>query len=176
MTLPELHKRHVVHWKMHVTENKLNYDMIMGRDLLAELGIDLLYSKNIIEWDHKTVPFREHNASADTEYYQLDQAPIDDATERIKSILNAKYEKADIDKVVESCTHLNWSQQRQLANLLVEHEELFDGKLGCYKVSKYNIKLKEDATPYHAKPLPVPKVHEKTLRAEIERLCDIGPN
>ena len=54
---------------MHLTENKLNYDTIMGRDLLAELGIDLLYSKNIIEWDHKTVPFRERNASADTEYY-----------------------------------------------------------------------------------------------------------
>ena len=64
---------------------------------------------------------------------------MDDTTERIKSILNAKYEKPDINKVVKSCTHLNWSQQQQLANLLVEHEELLDGTLGRYKVSKYNI-------------------------------------
>ena len=105
MTFPELHKKRVVHWKMHITENELNHDMIMGRDLLAELGIDLLYSKNLIEWDHKNVPFRERNVSADTEYYQLDPAPVDDATERIKNILDAKYEKADINKVVKSCTH-----------------------------------------------------------------------
>ena len=52
MTLPELHEKRVVHWKMHVTENELNYDMIMGRDLLAELGIDLLS----VSYTHLTLP------------------------------------------------------------------------------------------------------------------------
>ena len=174
MTLPELHEKRVIDWKMHVTKNELNYDMIIGRDLLSELGIDIMYSKNLIEWDHKTVPFRNRDADSDTGYYQLDPAPVDSATERIKQILDAKYEKADLDAVAESCTHLGEIQQRQLLDVLLEHEELFDGTLGRYKPSKYNIELKDDAKPYHAKPFPVPKVHEKTLRIEIERLCEIG--
>ena len=31
-----------------------------------------------------------------------------------------------------------------------------------------------DVKPYHAKPFPVPRVHEKTLPIEIDRLCQIG--
>jgi hypothetical protein len=38
----------------------------------------------------------------------------------------------------------------------------------------YDIKLKENVTPYHAKPFPIPKVHEATLQVELDRLCAIG--
>ena len=76
--------------------------------------------------------------------------------------------------MVEQCTHLTEYQQRQLSNLLHEHESLFDGTLGRYRPSKYEIELKEGATLYHAKPFSVPRVHKKTLRIEIEQLCKIG--
>ena len=32
----------------------------------------------------------------------------------------------------------------------------------------------EGAQPYHAKPFPIPKVHEQTLKTEINRLVTIG--
>ena len=45
---------------------------------------------------------------------------------------------------------------------------MFDGALGKYTGSTYKIKLKEDVKPYHAKPFPIPKVHEATLKKEVE--------
>ena len=34
---------------------------------------------------------------------------------------------------------------------------MFDGNLGKYTGSNYTIELREDAKPYHTKPLPIPK-------------------
>ena len=51
---------------------------------------------------------------------------------------------------------------------------MFDGTLGKYSGSDYTIELKEDAKPYHAKPFPIPKIHEPTLKKEVNRLIKIG--
>ena len=51
---------------------------------------------------------------------------------------------------------------------------MFDGTLGNYTGSTYKIELKEKVAPYHAKPFPIPKVHETTLKKEVERLVKIG--
>jgi hypothetical protein len=37
-----------------------------------------------------------------------------------------------------------------------------------------DIELKEDTKPYHAKAFPIPKIHLETLKAEVERLCQLG--
>ena len=37
---------------------------------------------------------------------------------------------------------------------------MFDGTLGIYTGSDYTIEFKQDAKPYHAKPFPIPKIHE----------------
>ena len=46
---------------------------------------------------------------------------------------------------------------------------MFDQTLGKYTGSK-NIELKEDAKPYHTKPFPIHKIHEPTLKKEVNRL------
>ena len=51
---------------------------------------------------------------------------------------------------------------------------MFDGTLGKYTGSNDTIELKEDAKPYHAKPFPIPKIHEPTLKKDIDRLIKIG--
>ena len=61
-TLPEFHEGKEISWKMFVdeTDQQLNnYDMIIGRDLLHELGIDLLFSEGVMKWDNATVPMRD---------------------------------------------------------------------------------------------------------------------
>ena len=45
-TLPELIKMNVVTWKCHVDESaKGRYDIILGQDVLIELGLNLKLSK-----------------------------------------------------------------------------------------------------------------------------------
>ena len=54
-----------------------------------------------------------------------------EATQRIVHILDAKYEKADLQSVVSAnCAHLSLRDQNKLLELLIEFEELFDGTLG----------------------------------------------
>ena len=51
---------------------------------------------------------------------------------------------------------------------------MFDRTLGKYTGSEYTTELKEDAKPYHAKPFPIPKIHELNLKKEVYRLIKIG--
>ncbi len=54
------------------------------------------------------------------------------------------------------------------------YRHLFDGTLGSWRSEPYNIKLSDNIRLYHAKPFPIPRVHEQTLKVEPQRLCDIG--
>ena len=92
-----------------------------------------------------------------------------------RKILDAKYELADLDKVVCACKHLTEDERLQLHALLHKYKHLFDDStLGTWKNKPYNIKLKEGAKPYHSTPFPIPKVHERTLNIELERLVKLG--
>ncbi len=88
-------------------------------------------------------------------------------------MLDAKYEKADLQSVVSTnCTHLSLQDQNKLLELLTEFEELFDGTLGDWKTEPVSFELKEGAKPYHGRPYPVPKSREETTIEEL-RLCDL---
>jgi hypothetical protein len=89
-------------------------------------------------------------------------------------ILDAKYEKVDLCSVVQSCQHLTSEQRTELHTLLHKYEYLFDGTLGCWNTRPIDLTLKPGSTPYHAKPYPIPKVHEPTTRKECTRLEKAG--
>jgi hypothetical protein len=50
----------------------------------------------------------------------------------VTRILNAKYEKLDINEFIATQTHLDKVQRNELKSLLKKHEKLFDGTLGVY--------------------------------------------
>jgi hypothetical protein len=70
-------------------------------------------------------------------------------SDRLKSILDAKYEKADLEEVSKEAVHLKESQQQQLHALLKEFPKVFDGSVGKLHMGAYDIELCPDATPYH---------------------------
>ena len=35
-----------------------NYDLIIGRDLMHEIGINILFKDSLIEWDGATIPMQ----------------------------------------------------------------------------------------------------------------------
>ncbi len=70
--------------------------------------------------------------------------------------------------------YVSKEEQEALLKLLLQHVHLFSSTLGHWYDSQYNIELKEGVEPYHAKAYPVPRVHEATLKEEVERLCKVG--
>lgn len=180
--LPEFHPDREITWQAYVdesTEPTNRYDMIIGRDLLKELGIDFLFSQELMTWDNASVPMRttEWLDEANLDTYEAEIHSIHDPstteTERIQRILDGKYTPANLEAITAECTHLTEDERHQLLQLLQRFETAFDGSLGEWQTEPVDIELKEPtAKPYHAKPFPVPHSQEMKLRAELTRLVD----
>ena len=171
-------------WNCYVDESKTtdcNYDMIIGRDILHELGIDLVFSKAEMTWDNASVLMQSMDKFAENWKQEIEKKvlfshdPTTTITERIQAIVEAKYTKQDLPSIVKECSKLNQEEHQMLLDLLKKYEHLFDGTLGSWKSSPAEIELKDpDCKPYHAKPYPVPQSQEQKLREEVQRLVDYG--
>jgi len=171
---PELHDDRLTEWNMHVTKSLGPYDVIIGRDIPKFLKIDLRFSDEIIEWDGAEMPFEDGDASTKEAHHVADSDPAEDAVHRVKHILDAKCDKADIEKICEEQAELDKQQHEQLAVLLRRCEALFDGQLGRWHGQEVKLELQEGAKPYHARAYNMPRCHAQTLKAEVERLIKIG--
>ena len=68
---------------------------------------------------------------------------MQEATNRTVTILDAKYEKANLPQVVnENCKHLTMFQWNGLLKLLIKFEERFDETLGDWKTELIKFQLK----------------------------------
>ena len=122
-----------------------------------------------IHWDDAAIPWHGIDSTA-KDVFALSQhnAPFNAETKRMKRILDAKYSKADIKTITESSTHIDPQERNELYRLLKKYESLFDGNICTWHVKPYDIKLKPDAEPYHGKSFPVPRIHELTLKQELD--------
>ena len=173
-TIPELQEKKLLEWNVHVAENMGAYDMIIGRDIMTFLGIDIRFSSRMVVWDEREMPFKPSDATPETYYHVEEAMAVTESVDRIKQILDAKYEAADLEKVCSSQDHLARSEQEKLLALLNKYADLFDGTLGKWNLEPVELELKDDASPYHARPYPIPKCHAETLRMEVDRLVEIG--
>ena len=172
--LPEFDDQRTINIDAHVTTSNMSYSMILGRDVLSQLGIKLDFQNQAIEWEHYNVPFKPRGEPLLQHIHIQEPKATMEATKRIKAILDAKYEPANLQQVVRDCVHLSESEQSSLLKILQRHESLFDGTLGKWTGEPYKIDLKADAKPYHARAYPIPRCHEQTLKHDVERLCEEG--
>jgi Reverse transcriptase (RNA-dependent DNA polymerase) len=160
------------------TDNSTRYDMIVGRDLQHAMGMDILFSTKTLRWDGIEIPMRtaksnlidSHIINRNYNKY-IDIFAIASSTMKI---LDAKYERANLDAYLNLLSHLDSKQKFDLKSLLLKYEPLFDGSLGNWKTDPVHLHLKKGEMPFHLPPFPVPKFHEETLKKEIKRLCELG--
>ena len=124
--------------------------MIIGQDILTDLGIDIHFSTQTCTWEHSTIPMRESQSTIHQSYVVAESGPLKQATNRLKRILDAKYEPMKISQVVQKSTHLSKTQGKKLCQLLTKYQAMFDGSLGHWKSKQVHRELKKDAQPYHA--------------------------
>jgi hypothetical protein len=183
--LNEFYESKIIEWILHVnkTFGPHQYDMIIGHDLMSQLEIILDFDGQTMMWDESTIKMKEYKDLLDinspiNEFYWHEEIyesqALIDASSRLKKILDAKYEPADLDKIARNCDYLTDDEQTQLLSLLCKYQHLFDGSLGTWNAKPYNIELKPDAKPYHSRPFLVPKIHEATLKIELECLTKAG--
>jgi hypothetical protein len=88
-------------------------------------------------------------------------------------ILDAKYEKVEIDEVINQLNS-DPQQKEDLKKILQGHTKLFDGTLGVYPHRKFHIDLVQGMVAKHARPYPVPVIHLEAFKIELFHLVEIG--
>ena len=109
MKLPELSPSATIELGAHVHKGDLaNYDVIIGREDLLELGIDIKFSTSTIEWPrmNAVIPMKSKDATRFTEFFVGESSSVDEDTERLSRILDAKYSKTDLPQYVEEQSYL----------------------------------------------------------------------
>ena len=129
-------------WKYYVNKyTNDRYDMILGRDLLNAMGMDLKFYDNVVIGGEG--PYKGCSSPmVDVSYYNftyitdktvkpeesfvklyvgkcLKSNSAISSTRRMIIILDAKYEKADLNKVItKKCQHLTSTERHILLHLL----------------------------------------------------------
>ena len=129
----------------------------------------------------QTLPTRDFQSLRDTKKLHnsfrefLEPTSTREATSRAVEILDANYEKADLSKIIyDTCNHLTVLQKHNLLTTLLNYKELFDGTLGDWQTEPVSFRLKPGSKPYHGRAFPIPHIHLKTLKKEVERLVKLG--
>ena len=93
--------------------------MIISRDLIRSLGIDIHGADVTIHWDNAAIPWRDIDSTTNS-VFVLSQynVPFNSETKRMKHILDSKYTKSDPKKIAESSTHVDTQERNELYTLL----------------------------------------------------------
>lgn len=150
--LPEFDKnRRIDELKCLIYDQPCRYDMILGSDFLAKTKMNISYEHKNVNWFGNTIPLRNPRDFTTNDLKDLiecfetqvdDEAVGDEWMDSyVTQILDAKYEKLDIDAFIKTQSHLNESQRAELKALIEKHSKLFDGTLGVYPHKKVHIEL-----------------------------------
>ena len=64
LKLPELYHSAEIYVKYHLTDNLLNHDLILGRDILHVLGIIFNFENKTITWQEVSISMKPPNCTA----------------------------------------------------------------------------------------------------------------
>ena len=163
MRLPAFDKNRIIaEHNFMVFDQQCNYDVILGGDFLRKIGMNLHYNDLTIEWLGNTAPIDSLNnpelvaREVESYLYQMDleDEGFDAREDSYASpILDAKYGKVEIEEVIkDNCSRLDPDKQRQLRDVLLKHEILFDGVLEMFPGQPMHIGLIPEATPVYRRP------------------------
>jgi hypothetical protein len=151
---------------------------------MKELGIVLDFKPNTITIDEIIFSMRNINYLQGSSMLRalklnnslaMEPQSTQDTTRRATWILDAKYNRADLQSIVkENCKNLSANQQKKLLQLLRKYESLFDGTLGDWRTKPVSFQLRKGVSPYHGQAFPVPNIHKDAITKEVVRLCKLG--
>ena len=149
--------------------------MILGRDLMTKLGIDISFDKQNITWEGNEIPMRDYNKLRKWRLSKYEMKTIiktiheplvtEQSTNTMIKILDANYQSANLKQVIAGAKHLSQPEKDKLHKLLLKYESIFDRNPRGWET---------EPLPHSQQHYPVPKLHRETFRKELERLVKLG--
>jgi hypothetical protein len=191
--LPQFTRKRAITASFHMYHKKPTnkYDVILGRDLLKDIGFDIYYSASQFVWDNVIIDMvpsghwmkekiksvaKTWNTKRVLNREENSNETGDESNEELclATILPADYKPVEIASVVEKQTHLTAEEREKLHTMLLDFQTLFQGKRGHYNGDPIELELLPDAKPFYRKPFSIPKAYQQIMKAEIARLESIG--
>ena len=103
-----------IEWNLQVdaTPDPHCYDMILGHDIMSELGITLDFKDQTMTWDDLTIHMKDAESLLDlldplNDFFwnndQYETKVLHKASIHLQKFLDAKYEPVDLDEVIRAC-------------------------------------------------------------------------
>ena len=107
-SLTELQANRKIEKSFHVVDIDLtNYEMIIGRDLISSLQLDIKGSDLSIKWDDAAIPWRNIGSTVEDIYLAEDRQsyqPVEQEMQWMTNILDAKHKKAILDEIASDAS------------------------------------------------------------------------
>jgi hypothetical protein len=135
--------------------------MIIGRDLLKALGIDINFRDHTIEWNGNVAAFTANKMiSSNQPKEEKEVKKVPDETQQVKP--------EDLLPKMD-----NEEAKQMFLQLLTSYND-FPGRLWRIKLPDSILSVSDDNIPIHSKPYPIPKAFEKKAREETQRLIELA--
>ena len=154
--------------RAHVTNTLDQHDMIIGRELLQDLGIDLHFSISGMYWQEKEVIMKESTCTKEETFHIKEDIFVSEEKDWIAKILDAKYVPADLQKIVEGLPQLDKEQQDKLLSLLQNSKKIFDGTLDQWKGSPTPTRWNYRTGSLHITYVPTPFLKHMNKRSKMK--------
>jgi hypothetical protein len=69
---------------VHVAKTCGNYDLILGRDIIQEVGLTFSFLTCTTTWDESSIPMKESNSTVTNSYFIYDSSAVKDLTDHVK--------------------------------------------------------------------------------------------
>ena len=201
--LPKFHKnRHIQTLTAKIFDNRCHYDMILGCNLMNDLGIMLDFNKKSMAWDNSSVAMcgydqnheptmlatklllnvLDSNLEANDSIIMLvkpsdmnyQEMDVNPSGYKTRTIRTSLYEPSNLQEIVDKCVYLLPSQHEQLYSLLTQFQTLFDGHLKTFKGPPVHLELIENPVLVRQRPYTIPTSHLAVFKEELSRLISIG--
>ena len=176
--------------------------MILGRNLMNDLGIVLDFNNKSMVWDGSTVTMHGYDQNqepttlatnllldildshleANDSFLLLDkpsdvnyqEKDVGPSGYKTKTIHTSLYDPSNLQDIMDKCVYLLPSQHEQLYSLLNQFKNLFDGRLKTFKGPPIHLELIKNPVPVRRRPCTIPTSHLAFFKDELSRLLSIG--
>ncbi|OWZ03089.1 Pol Polyprotein [Phytophthora megakarya] len=138
--------------------------MIIGRDIMNELGLILNFKDKVVQWDDC---FLRLNTGRSNSRGATDEMEDHEFPDETKEIFSSSVKPEDL--LPDS---LHGEMAANYLALLIKHQTLYDGHLGRMRFNDYEIPLSPEFKPVHAKPYPIARSLEKKAKTKIQQLIN----
>ena len=187
--VPELSISNIINHRFRVDNDKgesgIGYDMIIGRDLMVQLGLTAHFTRQELQWGGDTVYMKEPRSLlgqydlTKCEMFEMVMQTAEpaynlEATDRMVKILDSTYVKAYFKQVTDNASQLNYEEINLLLILIKDFGGLFDGTLVYWATEPVDFYLNAYSKPFNSIYYPFHIINKETFRMELKRLLEIG--